>query len=96
VNFINTKWVFKIKMLLNGQIDKYKARLCIRGFTQQYGVDYFNTFAPVVRTESLRMLLAYAAVKDLEVHQIDVVSAYLLGELEEHAYLKPPEGLDIP
>jgi len=95
VNLINTKWVFKIKMLPNGQIDKYKARLYARGFTQQYGVDYFNTFAPVVRMESLRILLAYAAVKDLEVHQMDVVSAYLLGELEEEAYLKLPDGLDI-
>ncbi|KYG40745.1 hypothetical protein M433DRAFT_31774, partial [Acidomyces richmondensis BFW] len=51
---------------------KYKARLCARGFTQQYGVDYFDTFAPVVRMESMRMLLAYAAVEDLEVHQMDV------------------------
>jgi 2-hydroxychromene-2-carboxylate isomerase len=95
-NCIYTKWVFNVKMLPNGQIDKYKARLCARGFTQQYGVDYFNTFAPVVRMESLRILLAHAAIEDLEIHQMDVVSAYLLGELEEGAYLKPPEGLNIP
>jgi hypothetical protein len=95
-NCIDTKWVFKIKTLPNGQIDKYKARLCARGFIQRHGVDYFDTFAPVIRTESLRMLLAHAAVEDLEIHQIDVVSAYLLGELEEDAYLKPPKGLDLP
>jgi hypothetical protein len=88
--------VFKIKTLPNGQIDKYKARLYTRGVTQRYGVDYFDTFAPVIRTESLRILLAHVAVEDLEVYQIDVVSAYLLGELEEDVYLKPLKGLDLP
>lgn len=76
VNLISTKWVFKVKMLPNGQIDKYKARLCARGFTQEYGVDYFETFAPVI--------------------QMDVVSAYLLGDLEEEAYIEVPKGLDLP
>jgi hypothetical protein len=95
-NCIDTKWVFKVKTLPNKQLDKYKARLCAKGFTQQHGIDYFDTFAPVVRMESLRILLALAATEDLEVHQMDVVSAYLLGELEEDAYLKAPEGLDIP
>ena len=94
-NPIDTKWVFKVKMLPNGQIDKYKARLVARGFTQQYGVDYFETFAPVIRMESLRTLLALAAVRDFEIHQMDVASAYLLGELEEDAYLCPPEGLEL-
>ena len=96
INIISTKWVFKIKTLPNGQIDKYKARLCARGFSQQYGVDYFETFSPVVRMESLRVLLAVAAAYDLEVHQMDVVSVYLLGELDEDVYISTPEGLDIP
>jgi hypothetical protein len=59
-------------------------------------VDYFDTFAPVIRTESLRILLAHIAVEDFEVYQMDVVSAYLLGELEEDVYLKPPKGLKLP
>ena len=88
--------MFKIKRLPNGQIDKYKARLCARGFTQQYGIDYFETFAPVVRMESLRILLTLAAAWDWEIHQMDVVSAYLLGELEENAFIAAPEGLDLP
>jgi hypothetical protein len=96
INLISTKWVFKIKRLPNGQIDKYKARLCARGFTQEYGIDYFETFAPVVRMESLRILLALAAAEDWEIHQMDVVSAYLLGELDEDAYLEVPHGLDVP
>jgi hypothetical protein len=95
INLISTKWVFKVKMLPNGQIDKYKARLCVRGFTQEYGVDYFETFAPVIRMESLRILLALAAAQDWEIHQMDVVSAYLLGELEEEVYIEVPKGLDL-
>lgn len=95
-NVITPKWVFKIKTLPNGQVDKFKARLVARGFTQQYGVDYFETFAPVVRLESLRVLLATAVMRGLEVHQMDAVSAYLLSELTEDAYMHPPEGLDVP
>jgi hypothetical protein len=93
VNIVSNKWVFKIKRLPNGQIDKYKARLVARGFTQQYGIDYYETFAPVVRMESLRILLAIAANEDLEIHQMDVITAYLAGELEEEIYMKPPAGL---
>lgn len=95
-NVISNKWVFKVKTLPNGQIDKYKARLCARGFTQEYGVDYFETFAPVVRMESLRILLALATAQDWEIHQMDVVSAYLSGDLEDEAYMEVPKGLDLP
>jgi hypothetical protein len=96
INLISTKWVFKVKMLPNGQIDKYKARLCARGFTQEYGVDYFETFTPVIRMESLRILLALTTAQDWEIHQMDVVSVYLLGELEEVVYIEVPKGLDLP
>jgi hypothetical protein len=92
-NIVSCKWVFKIKRLPNGQIDKFKARLVARGFTQQYGVDYEETFAPVVRMESLRILLAIATQEDLEVHQMDVVTAYLAGELEEEIYMTAPQGI---
>lgn len=83
-------------MLPSRQVDKFKARLVARGFIQQYGVDYFETFAPIVRLESLRVLLATAVIRGLEVHQMDAVSAYLLSELTEDAYMLPPEGLDVP
>lgn len=69
-------------------IKKYKARLCARGFSQQYGVDYEETFAPTLRFESLRMLLAMSAVHDLEVEQMDVNNAYLVGDLLEKIYMK--------
>ena len=93
VNVVSNKWVFKVKRLPDGRIDRYKARLVARGFSQQYGTDYYETFAPVVRMESLRILLAIAAQEDLEVHQMDVITAYLAGELEEEIYMDPPEGL---
>jgi hypothetical protein len=92
VNIVSNKWVFKIKRLPNDHVGLYKARLVARGFSQQYGVDYEETFAPVVRMESLRILLAIAAREDLEIHQMDVVTAYLAGDLEE-IFMAPLEGL---
>jgi hypothetical protein len=96
VNLISTKWVFKVKMLPNSQIDKYKARLYTRGFSQEYGVDYFKTFTPVIRMESLRILLALTTIQYWEIHQMDIVSVYLLGDLEEEVYIEVPKGLEIP
>jgi hypothetical protein len=93
VNIVSNKWVFKVKRLPNGRIDRYKVRLVARGFSQQYGIDYYEIFAPVVRIESLRILLAIAVREDLKVHQMDVVTAYLAGELEEEIYMEPPAGL---
>jgi len=93
VNIVSCKWVFKIKYLPDGRIDRYKARLVARGFSQQHGVDYDETFAPVVRMETLRVLLAIAAAEDLEIHQMDVITAYLAGDLEEEIYMAPPPGI---
>ena len=92
-NIVSCKWVFKLKRLPNGQIDRYKARLVARGFSQKHGIDYYETFAPVVRMESLRILLAIAAREDLEIHQMDVITAYLAGDLEEDIYMEAPPGL---
>jgi hypothetical protein len=63
-----------------------------RGFSQQYGIDYEETFALVVRMESLRVLLAIAAAENMEIYQMDVVTAYLAGELEEEIWMEPPLG----
>ena len=88
---IDSKWVFKIKRGPNGEIDKYKARLIAKGYTQVEGLDYTDTFAPVTKFTTIRSLLTLAAQHDLEVHQIDVKAAFLNGELEE-IYLHPPPG----
>ena len=90
---ITSKWVFKVKYTPSGLLERYKARLVARGFSQQYRIDYEETFTPTLRFNSLRMLLAITAYEDWHKHQMDVVSAYLAGELEEEIYMEPPEGL---
>ena len=97
---IDSKWVFKIKHSPNGEIDKYKACLIAKGYTQVEGLDYTDTFAPVTKFTTIRSLLALAAQHDLEVHQIDVKAAFLniskppLGcaELYRYAYHHRPHS----
>jgi Reverse transcriptase (RNA-dependent DNA polymerase) len=93
---IGSRWVFCIKRGPDGAILKYKARLVAQGFTQIEGVDYDETFAPVAKLASLRVIMAMAAERDLELHQMDVKSAYLNGELREEIFMEAPLGFDIP
>ena len=90
------KWIFKRKRKLDGTIEKYKARLVVKGFRQTEGVDYFDTYAPVSRKTSIRIVIALAALFDLEIHQMDVKTAFLNGELEEEIYMEQPEGFVVP
>ena len=89
---IDSKWVFKIKRRPNGEIDKYKAHLVVKGYTQIEGLDYMDTFTPVTKFTTIRSLLALAAQHDLEVHQIDIKATFLNRKLEEGIYLCPPPG----
>ena len=93
-NLVSSKWVFKAKTNADGTLARRKARLVARGFSQTHGVDYFETFAPVVRYESVRTVLALAAAKDMEVVQFDVKTAFLNGLLDEEVYMMQPEGYD--
>jgi len=93
---LTTKWIFKVKKGDQGQIVKFKARLCVRGFEQEKGVDFDEVFSPVMRHNSLRTLLAHAAVHDYEIKQMDVRTAFLHGELEEDVYIYAPEGSGVP
>ncbi len=90
---ISCKWVFKIKQGTNGEVERYKARLVARGFTQTYGVDYNKTFALVTKFTSIHCILALAALEDMEIHQMDVKIAFLNGELEEEIYMEQPQGI---
>lgn len=91
---IPNKWVFKMKRDANGSIIKYKARLVVKGCSQKYGIDFNETFAPVVRYNSLRYLIALAAKYDLHIHQMDAVTAFLNGELKEEIYMSQPTRFD--
>lgn len=88
---IKSKWVFKKKIGPDGSVSSYKARLVAQGFSQQIGVDYDETFSPVVRFESVRTMLSLAAQQGCHVHQMDVSSAFLNGELSEEVYITQPQ-----
>ncbi|XP_037929235.1 uncharacterized mitochondrial protein AtMg00820-like, partial [Teleopsis dalmanni] len=91
---IPSKWVFKTKLDAQGTPVCRKARLVAKGFGQIEGIEYTETFAPVVRYESIRFLLALAAKNDLIIHQMDAVTAYLNGILDEEIYMKQPKGFN--
>ncbi|KAK4685970.1 putative transposase, partial [Tremellales sp. Uapishka_1] len=90
---IGCRWVFKRKRGANGEIIKYKSRLVAKGYSQIPGVDFEETFAPVGRTTSLRIMLTIAASMDLEIHQADVEGAYLNGKLDVEIFMEYPEGM---
>jgi hypothetical protein len=89
---VGCKWVFKTKRTADGVVDRYKARLVAQGFSQQAGVDYDEVYAPVAKYKSIRTLLAIGNQLDLEIHQMDVVAAFLNGDLTDTIYMKQPEG----
>jgi len=93
---VGCKWVYKIKTCFDGTIDRYKARLVARGFTQEYGVDYEETFAHVAPLSSVRALLVVAASRHWSFSQMDVKNAFLNGYLSEEVYMQPPLGLSSP
>ena len=88
---LGCKWIFKKKMKVDGTIDKFKARLVIQGFKQREGIDFSDTYAPVARISSIRLLIALAAINYLVIHEMDVKTAFLNGILEEEVYMKQPE-----
>ena len=93
---IGSKWVFKTKVNPDGTFSKYKSRLVAQGYSQKQGIDYTEVFAPVVKHESLRTLLALANQYGWDVHQMDVNSAYLNGDIDADIYMKQPEGYVDP
>ena len=93
---VQCKWVYKIKTHSDGSIEWYKAHLVAKGFTQEYGIDYEETFALVARITSVHTLLAIAATQKWTLSQMDVKIAFLNGDLEEEVYMQPPPGYICP
>ena len=85
-NVIGCKWVYKIKRRADGQIERYKARLVAKGYRQRYGVDYEDTFSPVVKAATIRLILALAMSRDWSLRQLDVKNAFLWGSSRRSLY----------
>ena len=93
---IKSRWIFSFKPVYKDVKPRYKARLVAKGCSQLYGVDYLDTYAPVVKHYSIRLVLAIEAAKDLDIMQLDIKTAFLYGDLKEEIYLEQPEGFVIP
>ena len=91
-NIVGSRWIFKIKRNADGSINRYKARLVAQGFSQEQGIDFSEVFSPVARSVTIRSLLAVANIHNLEIHQMDVTTAFLNGDLDYEIYMEQPRG----
>jgi len=92
---VTSKWIFKIKIVADGIIEKYKAQFVARGFSQVEGVDYEETFAPVARYSSIRSVILITTEMGWGIHQTDVKNAFLNGIIGHEVYLEQPEGFEL-
>uniref|UniRef100_A0A803QFQ1 Reverse transcriptase Ty1/copia-type domain-containing protein n=1 Tax=Cannabis sativa TaxID=3483 RepID=A0A803QFQ1_CANSA len=91
-NVVGNKWVHRIKRNADGSVKRYKARLVAKGFHQSLSVDFYQTFSPVIKASTIRIVLTIAVSKGLKIKQLDVNNAFLNGQLEEDVYMVQPQG----
>nr|GEX71451.1 zinc finger, CCHC-type [Tanacetum cinerariifolium] len=90
------KWIFKRKLKLDKTIEKFKARLVVQGFRQKSRINYFDTYAPVAHISTIRLLITMTSIHNLIIHQMDVKTSFLNGELDEEVYMNQPRGFIMP
>nr|GEW34792.1 zinc finger, CCHC-type [Tanacetum cinerariifolium] len=90
------KWIFKRRLKVDETIEKFKARLIIQGFKQKLGINYFDTYAPVEHISTIRLLIAMASIHNLIIHQMDVKTTFLTGDLDKEIYINQPQGFIMP
>jgi len=96
MNIVGSKWVFRIKRKANGEIERYKARLVAKGFHQQPGIDFAETYSPVVKPITIRTVLSIAVSAGWDIRQVDVSNAFLHGHLQETVYMAQPPRFQHP
>ncbi|KAL5805534.1 hypothetical protein ACOSQ4_028267 [Xanthoceras sorbifolium] len=92
MNLVGCKWVFRVKYKQDGSILKYKARLLAKGFHQTARVDYFDTFSPVVKASTIRIMFSLAVTNSWEIQQLNINNAFLNSDLSKLAYMEQPPG----
>jgi histone deacetylase 1/2 len=92
LNVIDSRWVYKVKWKPDGSVDRFKARLMAKGFKQHHSVDYDDTYSPMIKPTTIRVVLSLAMMQGWQIQQLDVDNAFLHGHLEEDVYMVQPPG----
>ena len=95
-HIVGCRWIYKLKYLPNGSVERHKARLVAQGFTKTPGVDYFDTFSPIVKPCTIRLILTLAVSFQWPIRQLDVENAFLNGDLQEEVFMAQPQGFVHP